>query len=46
MTKDNPLQRRRAPQQTRSQKRIDEILEVTAKLRWDLLKNDAIVPTK
>ena len=32
MTKDNPLQRRRAPQQKRSQKRIDEILEVTAKL--------------
>ena len=32
MTKHNPLQRRHKPQQKRAQKRIDEILEVTARL--------------
>ncbi len=32
MKKNNPLQRRRAPQQRRSERRIDEILEVTARL--------------
>ena len=32
MTQKNSLQRRRAPQQKRSQQRIDEILETTAKL--------------
>jgi len=32
MTTKNPLQRRRAPQQKRSQKRIDEILDTTARL--------------
>lgn len=32
MTKNNPLQRRHRPQQQRSQKRIDEILDVTARL--------------
>ena len=32
MTKNNPLQRRHRPQQQRAQKRIDEILSVTAHL--------------
>ncbi|MBE9548395.1 MAG: TetR/AcrR family transcriptional regulator [Proteobacteria bacterium] len=32
MTTKNPLQRRRAPQQKRSQKRINEILDATARL--------------
>lgn len=40
MTKDNPLQRRRAPQQKRSQKRIDEILEVTARLLGEVGLDD------
>jgi AcrR family transcriptional regulator len=32
MTTKNPLERRRVPQQKRSQKRIDEILDTTARL--------------
>lgn len=40
MTKNNPLQRRRAPQQKRSQKRIDAILEVTARLLGEVGLDD------